>query len=110
LIRIPRNAKRRALVPVVGKSQQGYEYKWRGRGKMIRVRVHDADPSVRPTPAVPAPNARAGWVVRVSVGKRYRDASGRFYLARELNPRGPYFDEVAANETHIPLTPPAVFP
>src|SRR5437868_3975280 len=77
LIRIPGRAQRRNLFPIPGKSQKGVEYKWRAAGKTYRVRIHDPDPSVKPTTTNPAPNARVGWVVRISCGKRYLDPEGR---------------------------------
>src|SRR6266446_10616124 len=73
LLRIPQKASRRKLTAIPGKSQKGFEYKWRAGGKTYRVRFHDADPSVSPSPAVPNPNAWAGWIVRIARGKKYMD-------------------------------------
>ncbi len=110
LIRIPLRAAKSILFPVPGGSQEGVEYKWWAGGKKIRVRMHDADPRVRPSPANPTPNARIGWVVRIGIGKRFLDPSGRVHAAAKVSPGSPEFDEFIANETHIPLTPPGAFP
>ena len=110
LILIPGRAKRRTLVPVVGKSQIGVEYKWKSGGATFRVRFHDPDPSIVPTPAVPHPNALKGWIVRVSRGKNYLDTSGRFHPRSKFKKGGPDFDEGIVNETHIPIVPPVAFP
>jgi hypothetical protein len=109
-MRIPKEASRRDLMPIPGKSQEGVEYKWNARGRTFRVRNHDPDPGVMPTVAVPDPNARVGWVVRVSLGKRYMDPLGRLQPASRVRPGSPHFDEIIANETHIPVTPPASYP
>lgn len=110
LIRIPSNANRRKLLPIAGRAQQGFEYKWRAGGKTYRVRLHDADPSVVPGPANPAPNARMGWIVRIAKGKRYMDPTGTFHPAGAVMPGSASFDEFIANETHIPLIAPVSFP
>src|SRR5690348_14197521 len=110
LIRIPASALRRQLKPVLGKAQSGFQYYWKAGGHSYRVRIHDADPSVMPTPTNPNPNARVGWVVRVSRGRRYMDPEGVFHPASKLRPRGRDFDEFLANETHIPIIPPVAFP
>jgi hypothetical protein len=75
-----------------------------------RVRIHDPDPSVVPTPTNPTPNARISWVVRISRGKQYIDPSGDFHPLKKLVAGKPAFDEFLANETHIPIVPPAAFP
>ncbi len=98
------------LIPVPGKAQTGVEYEWKAAGKRFRVRIHDADPSVLPTPANPNPNALAGWVVRVGRGKEYMDPMGHFQPRSKFNPNGPYFDEFIVNETHIPIIPPTAYP
>jgi hypothetical protein len=98
------------LVAIPGKSQTGVEYKWQTQAGTFRVRIHDPDPSVGPSPVVPNPNALVGWVVRISCGKRYMDPQGRLHPARKVRPRSPHFDEVIANETHIPIAPPPTFP
>ena len=110
LIRIPHRASKRILRPVSGKAQQGVEYVWWSRGKRHCVRIHDADPSVQPTPGYPAPNARVGWVVRIAQGKRYMDPEGRVHPWAELNPNGPGYNEFIVNETHIPIVPPSAYP
>jgi hypothetical protein len=110
LIRIPTNASRRILKPIPGKSQAGVEYKWKTGGKTYRVRAHDRDPSVVPTPAIPAPNALVGWVVRIQRGKQYMDPTGTYHPESRLKPTKPGYDAFLANETHIPFTPPAAFP
>jgi hypothetical protein len=38
------------------------------------------------------------------------DPEGVFHPARQLKPRSRDFDEFLANETHIPIIPPATFP
>jgi hypothetical protein len=49
-------------------------------------------------------------VVRVSLGKRYMDPLGRLQPASRVRPGSPHFDETLANETHMPVTPPASYP
>lgn len=110
LIRIPVRARRRDLVPVPGKCSTGVEYQWKARGKRYRVRIHDEDPSVKPTPAIPLPNALVGWVVRVSRGREFADGEGVFHPRRKVRPRSPDFDEFIANATHIPIVPPTAYP
>jgi hypothetical protein len=110
LIRIPVAARKRQLRPVLGKSQIGVQYIWHAAGQTYRVRIHDPDPSVVPTPTNPNPNALVGWVVRIQRGRHYMDPEGVFHPARKVKPRSGYFDEFLANETHIPLIPPATFP
>jgi hypothetical protein len=110
LIRIPRTSARRLLRPVQGKAQAGVEYKWTAGGVACKVRIHDADPSVQPTPANPRPNALVGWVVRIGVGKLYMDDEGRLHPRGRVRPRSHLFDEIIANATHIPIVPPASFP
>src|SRR5262249_9546967 len=110
LIRVPVGATRRNLRPIVGKSQTGVEYVWMAAGRKFKVRIHDPDPSVKPTPANPRPNALAGWIVRVSRGHEYMDPYGNYHPPRRVKPGGPYFDEVIANETHIPIVIPIVYP
>jgi hypothetical protein len=51
-----------------------------------------------------------GWVVRISRGRHFMDPSGLYHPRSKLNPRGPDFDELIVNETHIPIIPPARFP
>ena len=110
LVRIARHARKRNLVPVRGKVEVGVEYKWITGGRTLRVRIHGPDSSVVPTARVPNPNALAGWVVRIARGKRYMDAQGRLHPAGVVNPASRLFYEVLANETHIPIVPPAFFP
>lgn len=110
LIKIPKKAKRRKLKPIPGKSQKGFEYMWKAEGRTYRVRIHDADPSVVPTAANPYPNALAGWVVRIRRGKKYMDPEGFFHPAGKVSPKSPSFDELIANETHLPIVPPTTFP
>ena len=110
LIRIPKAARKRILVPVAGKVQQGVEYTWKAAGKKHRVRIHDPDPGVAATPTNPAPNARVGWVVRIGRGKWYMDPEGRYHPHAELNPTGPMYDEFVANETHMPIIMPTSYP
>jgi hypothetical protein len=98
------------LRPVVGKSQQGVEYRWKFRGQTHRVRIHDRDPSVKPTALVPHPNALVGWIVRISRSKDFMDAEGRFHHRSAFRPNNPSFDEVVVNETHVPIVPPATYP
>jgi hypothetical protein len=83
---------------------------WRTGGQTFRVRIHDADPSVLPTPTNPTPNARVGWVVRVAQGKKYMDPEGIFHPGKKVSPKSPDFDEFIVNETHIPIIPPATYP
>ena len=78
--------------------------------RTISIDRDDPDPGVRPTPGNPHPNARVGWVVRIARGKHYMDPQGVFHPAGKVLPGSPLFDEFVANETHIPLTPPAEFP
>jgi hypothetical protein len=88
----------------------GVEYKWYAGGQKCKVRIHDPDPSVQATPTNPFPNARMVWVVRISRGKTYMDPEGYYHSRSRLNPTSPVFDEFLANETHIPIIPPAIFP
>jgi hypothetical protein len=101
---------RRILHPVAGKVQTGVEYKWWAKGKKYRVRIHDPDPSVLPTPPNPRPNARAGWVARIMRVKEYMDPEGNLHPQRNVKPSSPAFDELIANETHIPILRPLNFP
>jgi len=110
LIRIPRRARVCRLRPVAGGSQEGVKYQWKAAGTTYRVRIHDPDPRVVPSPTNPNPNALVGWVVRIKRGRRYMDPEGRFHPAGKLNPGSTEFDEFLANETHIPIIPPAMYP
>jgi hypothetical protein len=95
---------------VAGKSQVGVEYRWNAGGKTFKVRIHDPDPSITPTSTNPTPNALVGWIVRICRGREYMDPNGQFHPRREVKPGSPDFDEFIANETHIPILPPLVFP
>jgi hypothetical protein len=95
---------------VPGKVQTGVEYRWKAHGKTYKVRIHDPDPSAPSSPAIPRPNALAGWVVRIQRGKQYMDPTGTYHPESRLKPAKPGYDEFLANETHIPITPPASFP
>jgi hypothetical protein len=98
------------LIPVPGKAQTGVEYAWDFQGKKVRVRIHDPDPSVVPTPSNPRSNAMIGWVVRISIGKHFMDAQGRMHQRGKVRPRSHLFDEGIANETHVPIVPPTSYP
>ena|SRR5207244_2100808 len=110
LIRIPVGARRRSLRPVAGKSQLGLEYVWIAAGKTFKVRMHDPDPSVRPTATNPLPNALMGWTVRISRGRQFMDDRGVFHARGKVSPRSDEFEEFIANATHIPIFPPTNYP
>lgn len=100
LSRIPSNATRRELIPIKGKVEQGFEYKWVDpqSGQTWRVRVHGPDPS-----APAGSNAINGWIVRVQKGKQYMDHNGTFHPPGISKPDSPFYNETLINDTHIPI-------
>ena len=81
-----------------GGAQHGVEFVFdNADGVTTRIRIHGPDGT-----APPGSNAATGDVMRIQVGGRYMDASGNLHPRGVTNPRSPYYDEVLANEFHIP--------
>jgi len=97
--RIPENARIREFHPSqIGGAQHGVEFVFdNADGVTTRIRIHGPDGT-----APPGSNAATGDVLRIQVGGRYMDASGNLHHRGVTNPRSPYYDEVLANELHIP--------
>ncbi|MEY9888430.1 hypothetical protein ABIA31_002070 [Catenulispora sp. MAP5-51] len=116
---VPPGASVRVLKPDPhGGAQEGLEWKWteptgeldadgnpvldeNGDPASItwRLRAHSEDRG----PNVPTDsNAYQGPTYRIQRGARYQDQSGNFYHKQVHNKNSPFFDEEAANNTHIP--------
>jgi RHS repeat-associated protein len=104
LSRIPDNATRKPWSTGKG-AQQGIKYEWvDGNGNKWNLRAHEMDPL-----APSGSHASKGWIYRVEVrwggkGKTYyMDSKGEFYPENVMNEKSPMYNEIIANDTHIPL-------
>jgi Bacterial toxin 30 len=99
--RIPENAKILPWKP--GRITQGMKFEWTDEsGQDWEVKMHGPDIN-----ATVGSNAASGWVLRVRYGKEYMDVAGTFYSQKALyNPRSPYYNPTAANDTHMPIQQP----
>jgi len=85
----------------LGGAQHGVEFVFdNADGVTTRIRIHGPDGT-----APPGSNAATGDVLRIQVGSKYMDSSGNLHPPGVTNPRSPYYDEVLANELHIPWQP-----
>ncbi|MED1783467.1 polymorphic toxin type 30 domain-containing protein [Brevibacillus fortis] len=95
--RVPAYAERRELIPVKGKVEAGFEYKWIQNEETWRVRVHGPDPTAIGS------NARNNWIVRVQKGKKSLDSNGNWHTGGIYKKESPYYSEEIINDTHIPI-------
>ncbi|EJL20316.1 polymorphic toxin type 30 domain-containing protein [Brevibacillus sp. BC25] len=98
--RVPAYAERRELIPVKGKVEAGFEYKWIQNEETWRVRVHGPDPTAIGS------NARNNWIVRVQKGKKSLDSNGNWHTGGIYKKESPYYSEEIINDTHIPIQTP----
>ncbi len=99
---IPDNARIRDFHPSqTGGAQHGVEFVFdNADGVTVRIRIHGPDGT-----APPGSNAATGDVLRIQVGSKYMDVDGNLHPRGVTNPRSPFYDEVLANELHIPWQP-----
>ncbi len=81
--RVPAYAERRELIPVKGKVEAGFEYKWIQNEETWRVRVHGPDPTAIGS------NARNNWIARVQKGKKSLDSNGNWHTGGIYKKRKP---------------------
>lgn len=101
--RIPADTVIEHWEPELGRIEEGMNFKFKDvNGKTVIIRMHEADPL-----APAGSNAANGWVLRVRIGGKYMDATGKLYTQNALsNPASSNFDPQGANKTHIPIQEP----